>query len=440
MNEGKTDLLVRSQVRTMWSLQPPWHRIPVMVGIVLLSAVLAAVSLSGLNRTLAASSREAEDSSSRSSTWSLRSARGEGSAQVGRWTRGVREATILHSDTESVYSVAFSPDGRLLAVGGTGSVGLWEVPSRRLFRTLTWSGLGSDLGVAVAYSPDGRYLATSGYGVARLWQVPSGTLLWTLGNDEEGDPGVVMPVLFSPDGRYLATTTSYRFDVGLWDVRSGRLVVALKAHSVPLGIAFSPDGLLLATGECHVPGFLELWKVPSGSMVTTVKAHEEPIASVTYSPDGKYVATASYATPSEGARVKLWEVSTERQVFAVRGRSNPLEDRGNPVTFSPDGAYLAAVADDALVKLWKVPSGELAATLKDHSKWLGGVVFSPDGKYVATVGGDNSAKVWSVRSGGLLATLRGHGDVITSIVFSPDGRYLATGSLDGTARLWEPKQ
>ena len=152
--------------------------------------------------------------------------------------------------------------------------------------------------------------------------------------------------------------------------------------------------------------------------------HSSVVSSVTFSPDAKTIASASYYNT-----VKLWSVDG-KLLKTLSGHS----DWVNSVTFSPDAKTLASASYDKTVKLWSV-EGKLLKTLTGHSSGVIGVTFSPDGKTIASASGDGTVKLWSVE-GKLLKTLTGHSSGVNSVTFSPDGKTIASGSDDGTVILW----
>jgi len=190
-------------------------------------------------------------------------------------------------------------------------------------------------------------------------------------------------------------------------------------------VTFSPDGKYLATGSRDETA--KLWEVATGKEIRTFRGHSDYVNSVAFSPDGKYLATGSVDKSA-----KLWEVATSKEIRIFRGHNG----RVRFVAFSPDGKYLATGADDNTAKLWEVATGKEIRTFRGHSNWVGSVAFSPDSKYLATGSLDNTAKLWEVATGREIRTF-GHTSFVSSVAFSPDGKYLATGSLDKTAKLWE---
>jgi WD40 repeat protein len=109
------------------------------------------------------------------------------------------------------------------------------------------------------------------------------------------------------------------------------------------------------------------------------------------------------------------------------------------VAFSPDGRRLVTGAENYLVKVWDVQTGNVLQTLPGHGGNVYAVAFSPDddGRWIASAGEDSAVKVWDSRTGKLVRSFRGHTSVVTSVAFSPDGRRLVSGSRDHKVKVWD---
>ena len=109
----------------------------------------------------------------------------------------------------------------------------------------------------------------------------------------------------------------------------------------------------------------------------------------------------------------------------------------NSVAFSPDGKYLLTASNNNLAQILDIQTGRIVDFFSGHTASIGVATFSPDGKYIATASADGTTRIWDAQTGQELRRLIGHTAVVESVAFSPDGKYLLTGSDDGTARLWD---
>jgi WD40 repeat protein len=201
-----------------------------------------------------------------------------------------------------------------------------------------------------------------------------------------------------------------------------RHLATLHLDGSVLAVTFSPDGRYLATASDD--GTAALWDIARGRRLVTLR-HNKAVEAVAFSPDGRYLATGS----DDGTAV-LWDIVRDERLVTLRH-----EKEVEAVAFSPDGRYLATGSDDGTAVLWDKTNGKRLIILH-HNKAVEAVTFSPDGRYLATACMDGTAMLWERTSGECLVTLR-HNKAVEAVAFGPDGRYLATGSDDGTAVLWD---
>ena len=297
---------------------------------------------------------------------------------------------------------------------------------------------------SVAYSPDGTILASgSADKSVKLWDVATGQNIATLNHTSS-----VTSVAFSPDGTTLASGSGR--EIKLWDVATGRNITTLEGHEswVP-SVAFSPDGTILASGSGRE---IKLWDVATGRNIATLR-HPYPVDSMVFSPDGTTLASGSWGGTSsaDAGIVRLWDVSTRRNIATLEGHKG----RVTSVVFSPDGTILASGSDDETVKLWNVATRTNIATLEGHKSGVQSVAYSPDGTTLASGSEDNTSgslentvKLWDIATGQDIATYRhidkrsGQARPVYSVAFSPDGTTLASGAGpfgdgNGTVILWD---
>ena len=208
-----------------------------------------------------------------------------------------------------------------------------------------------------------------------------------------------------------------------WEKNNG----TLEGHSsIVYSVSWSPDGKYLASSSYDKT--LIIWDAKSGERLKTLEGHSSIVYSVSWSPDGKYLASGS-----DDDTVIIWDAAGGQRLKTLKGHSNDVES----VSWSPDGKYLASGSRDETVIIWDATVGEILKTLEGHSDGVWSVCWSPDGKYLASGSEDNTVIIWDANSGQKLKTLEGHSSTVESVSWSPDGKYLASGSDDETVIIWD---
>jgi WD40 repeat protein/serine/threonine protein kinase len=194
------------------------------------------------------------------------------------------------------------------------------------------------------------------------------------------------------------------------------------------GLAFSLDGKQLASAGKD--GTIKIRNSKTGDVVETLPAaHSNLIVSVAFHRDGKHLA-------SRGAdRVKVWDLTTRREVFSEECWPTRTYGSAHTVAFSPDGRYLT-FASHGVVKVWDWKKNQLLHSLPEHDFHSIPVAFSRDGR-LATGNWPKSLKLWDPQTGTHLRTLPAHDIPISALAFSADGRWLASASYDRTVGLWD---
>ncbi|NEO97170.1 MAG: protein kinase [Symploca sp. SIO2E9] len=278
---------------------------------------------------------------------------------------------------------------------------------------------------AIAFSPDGQILASgSADKTIKLWQLKMAWEIRTLGNWFSRHSDAVRAVAFSPNGKTLASGSDDK-TIKLWNMRNGQHLSTLTGHSDSVSaVVFSPNGKIIASGSADKT--IKLWFFQTGQQLCTLRGHSDALSAVAFSPNGKNIATSS-----ADKTVRLWDVRTGEEISRITSHSWLVDS----VAFSTNGQILATGSADKTVRLWDVYTGQQVGKLKGHLNGVSCVAFSPDGQILASGSWDNSIKLWNVSTGKQLGEFRGHLNGVSCVVFSPDGRTLASGSWDRTIKI-----
>lgn len=344
----------------------------------------------------------------------------DGAARIWDAATGERTAELWHDGI--VLGATFSPDGQYLATNSAdGSVRIWDPKAGQELGRYTIK-RGSAAFTAV-FSPDGRHLATGGFGdAAQVLAVPDANEVVQLPTDDS-----IQSLAWSPDGTSVAAASNDG-TARIWDATSGQEIARAAigtglAGDVVYSVAFSPDGTQIVTASSDQT--VRTWEATK-PWQTRGLDHGAEVVAVTYSGDGKYIASTAENI------AYVWDATTGRQVQQL---VHP--ERAWAVSFGPDSRYLATSSFDGNARIWDVATGQVVAQFHHgDNERVYGVDLSPDGRYLATAGVLGGVRLWDVASGRLIMTGT-HDGAAGYLGFTPDKRYLISGSVDHTARVWD---
>ncbi|MHB1557837.1 MAG: c-type cytochrome domain-containing protein, partial [Isosphaeraceae bacterium] len=302
---------------------------------------------------------------------------------------GLPKVPLKAPAADAVESVAFSPDGRLLASAAARQVVVFDLAKGKPAATL-----GDHPGpiTSVRFTPDGHTLIAAGgrpglFGAWTSWDAST----WKRRLDARGHSDAILAAAISPDGRTLATS-SYDRQILIWDVASGKVVRPLKEHSDAVySLAFSPDGRTLAS--CAADRTVRLWDWSAGRRTSTLSESTAELYAVAFTPDGSHLLAGGVDRSIRMYRLRstdgkaMGEPRLERSAFAHDAAILRL-------AVSADGRSLASSGEDRSVKLWNLPSLEPREPLPSQADWVQALAFAPDGKRLALGRYDGSLALW----------------------------------------------
>src|SRR5262249_1253923 len=294
-----------------------------------------------------------------------------------------------------VRAIAVSPDGKVVAASRGNQVHIFDGKKGDYIKTFIDPQLKTPDGKeakaahislveSMAFSPDGKTLATGSFQESTRWDAEKGEPKKRIG----GFADRVVAIGYSADGKYVGTgggATTEDGEIKIFEAETGKLVIEIKnGHSdTVFGVAFSPDGKLLAT--CAADKFVKVFEVPSGKFVKSFEGHTHHVMDVGWTPDGKKIVSC--------------------------------------------GA-------DNFVKVWNYENGEKIRDMQGHQKQVTRLVFVGKTPQFLTVSGDSSVRMWNADNGGNVRQFPGASDFLYAVSVSTDGSVVAAGGEDGGVRIY----
>lgn len=410
--------------------------------------------------------------------------------------RTVKLKITFEGHTANVISIAFSPDGKMIASGDyEGVIRLWDIDTGKHKRILTPHKIVDE----VMFSPDGETIMSRRNSDFRLWNIATGALkahledtagIYRIAFNADGtipygtagtnqgklrlwdpDTGKIKmrlgtasfhpPLVSSPDGQTIASARWSDYTVQLWDPHTGNLKLSftgdpkyIKMVTISNGIpklvdyptkhlesiTFSPDGRTLAVSSDREIAF---WDTDTGKHKATLTGKDDS-HNLLFTSDGRILAARNKS------EIYLWNINaTDIGNSELQHTISGYSAEVNSIAFSPEAQKLAS-GHEYSIRLWNTKDGQFQT--HPCPPWIRSVAFSPNGKRLASFhlstnsGSKAEIFLWDATTGEYQVTLKGHGKTPdnripnqSDLAFSPNGEILATGSGDGTIRLWNAK-
>ena len=311
---------------------------------------------------------------------------------------------------------------------------VWEIAGRKEIAILKGH---KNRIVSAHFSPNGKKLVTASWDrTARIWD----TATWKEERVIEAHAGGLEGAWFSPDGNSLLTASSsmrYERDMDKEMVQNKQVIVDPPAGVVPTGVKpgdlpHLSDSNYSQSNQALAEEALKIWDVTTGKERTTLRPKTMRLSeggrlSPAWSPRGDQVLASS---PSDHTSLTIWDARNGNVLMTL-----PVSLGEFSAGYSPDGRYVLTASKETL-RLWEPGSGNLFLEMSLRVNLAGAPSFSPNGQWILSACTDKTTRIWSAQTGEELWSFRGHLLPIFSAAFSPDGQRVATASFDGTVRIW----
>jgi WD40 repeat protein len=286
---------------------------------------------------------------------------------------------------------------------------------------------------SVAWSPDGKLIASGSWDrTVQVWNASTGEQIVKCDGPTDahraGHTDFVSKVAWSPDGRLIASA-SWDYSVQVWDAQTCQLITTYHGHHLAVSsLSWSPDGTQIASGSWDHT--VQVWNVFDGKLkYVYTTGLTDVVNAVAWSPDGNFIAAGggdSYAY--------VWDATNGHLRTRYYDGSYPVET----LAWSPDSKWIASGGRDYMVHIWDASDGSrIIQTYSGHRKDVEALAWSPDGTMIVSGSFDHTAQVWDVKSGQTLLIYTGHSEDVVAVAWSPHDQKIASGSWDNTIRVWQ---
>jgi len=322
----------------------------------------------------------------------------------------------LPADREQEYAKlleACRPPAKLAAESQAAREQLVEKSFQLEFNSTVWS---------CAFSPDGKRVLSGGDDNAvRLWEMETGRSLRVL-KDHAGE---VNSVAWSID-QCLALSGSDDWTLRLWDVETGRCEYVFEGHTSGLRcVAWSADRRRAISGSHDKT--LRLWDVETGSCLRVLEGHSGEVNSVAWSSDQWRALSGS-----DDSTLRVWNLKEGICSQVLEGHTGPIY----AVAWSVDGRALSG-SDDKTLRLWNIATGLCLRVFEGHTDRITSVAWSADGRHALSGSVDKTVRLWDAETGRCLRVLRGHTGNVRTVAWNGDQFRAISGDANGGIRVWD---
>ncbi|MEM6403489.1 MAG: NB-ARC domain-containing protein, partial [Cyanobacteria bacterium P01_D01_bin.116] len=333
--------------------------------------------------------------------------------QQTNFTNSNLSKSVFTNTLGSIFAAISSPTDNLFATAIDNQIYLWEVDSTRQLHTLAGHSAWVE---SLAFSPDGQILASGSHDHnIRLWNIQTGQCLQVIA----GHTSSIQSLAFSHDGTTLASGSNDK-TIRLWNIQTGQCLQVLQGHTNNLTfVSFHPvDKKIISASTDNT---VRLWNILTGECLKIFNIQINWLLAVALSHDGKTLVTGS-----NGNSVKFWDIETGKCIKILSDYNSFVW----AIAFSKDDKTIVTGSEDNTIKIWDIDTGECLQSLHEHHQRVWVVDFNRDNRTLLSISEDQTIKLWDISSRRCLKTLEGYSNWILSLAFSPNGQTLASSSQD----------